>query len=181
MDEDQDESSRKQRETQNSELLTVWETLSNRRMNYDSMLWQTPTLGMTAQAFLLTLSLAGDTSSLGRVTAASLSAAISLMVMQLMVKHRRHEMLDARQLKRLEDEIGLPRNLFPRLPHGKINEKDEETLLVDNEIGELGIGVRALLKYRSFSVWFYGQFLFLSVAVAIVATEVLGGGSTLTV
>ncbi len=72
-----------------SDRLVVWQTVASRRASIDAMRWQTPALGMTAQAFLLTLALAPDSSRLARLLASALSLILALMVMQLMAKHRR--------------------------------------------------------------------------------------------
>jgi hypothetical protein len=74
----------------NPELVLIWQTLAARRVSYDTMMWQTPALGMTAQAFLLTLALGGQTTTTGRMVAAVLAAALAAMTMQLLAKHRYH-------------------------------------------------------------------------------------------
>ena len=99
------------------ELYIAYQTLAVRRTGYDAMLWQTPALGLTAQAFLLTLALSSSSTSLARLIAALLSLVLSLMTLQLMAKHRLHETLDSLLLERFEERLGLTAWLGVR-PHG---------------------------------------------------------------
>lgn len=78
--------------------------VAGRRQAYDQLVWQTPVLSLTAQAFLLTIALGHDTSSLARFMSASLSLITALASVQLMVKHRYYEVLASKLLQKFEDE-----------------------------------------------------------------------------
>jgi hypothetical protein len=109
-------SSRLAPELSQSDKVIVWQTIASRRAGLDSMMWQTPALGMTAQAFLITLALGAGSSRWARLLAALLSLILALMVMQLMAKHRRNELLDSVLLEELEGRFGVATLLgFP--PH----------------------------------------------------------------
>ena len=77
--------------------------ISARRTNMDSMMWQTPALSLTAQAFLLTIALSSDSSTFAVVLASFLALVSSLAAMQLMMKHRLHEIQDSGLLKVFEE------------------------------------------------------------------------------
>lgn len=86
----------------------AYEMILIRHMEQDSMLWQTPALAITGQAFLLTLAFDGGIHGGGRAAAALLGVFIAVMSMQLMAKHRYLSRLDEQELRRLERVLGLP-------------------------------------------------------------------------
>lgn len=70
-------------------------------------MWQTPTLGLTAQAFLFTVSLDPAVAPTSRALAAGLGAVVALLSLQLMIKHQFHLMLDRAKLNDLEKDLRL--------------------------------------------------------------------------
>lgn len=78
--------------------------VAGRRQTYDQLLWQTPVLSLTAQAFLLTIALGHDSSIAARLMSASLSLITALASIQLMAKHRYYEVLASHALQKFEDE-----------------------------------------------------------------------------
>lgn len=81
---------------------TLYEIVAARRLGYDSMMWQTPVLSLTAQAFLLTIAL-GEGGKWARCMSGFLALLAALSSLQLMVKHRAYEEADSRWLKAYED------------------------------------------------------------------------------
>lgn len=81
--------------------------LNARRDNFNNLLWQTPILSLTAQAFLFSTILSTEVSLLARQLASALSFVISLASMQLLVKHRFMEEQHAKILDRYEGARGL--------------------------------------------------------------------------
>jgi len=77
---------------------TQYQLLAARRQNYDAMLWQTPVISLTAQAFLFTIAF-GTGDSLGRLLAALLALVAALASAQLLAKHRYFEIYYARLLE----------------------------------------------------------------------------------
>ncbi|MBW4077041.1 MAG: hypothetical protein HIU84_00720 [Acidobacteria bacterium] len=47
--------------------LDQYTVVDARRQQWDNLLWQTPTMALTGEAFLLTISLARSTSQMGRI------------------------------------------------------------------------------------------------------------------
>ena len=150
-----------------SDHVIVWQTLAGRRAGYDAMMWQTPALGMTAQAFLFTLALNPGSTRWARLIAASLSLALSLMVVQLMAKHRRHEALDALLLRKIEARIGL-KFLVGVAPHGKPDERPEAHLNRVSDLLERSTqGPKKFWAMSSYELWMFGQFLFAAAALFV--------------
>lgn len=157
--------------------LAVWQVLAQRRSAYDSLLWQTPALGMTAQAFLFTLTLAPDVSRLGRVVAATLSMVIAIVSAQLMSKHRRHEISDCLLLERLEESLGMHRitGFNPHAAGGSRRSPDwrypghwSYAFLFHN---------RSPTRLSSYGLWTIGQALFVVADLVIIVLVLTGNGS----
>lgn len=89
-------------------LFFAYEMLVVRNQTQATLLWQTPSLALTAQAFLLTIALIADFSTTGHVLAALLGIVVAVISMQTMAKHRYFESLDNFKMQRLEYELGLP-------------------------------------------------------------------------
>ena len=78
--------------------------VAGRRVTHDQLLWQTPVLSLTAQAFLLTIALGSETSFWARLMSASLSFITALASMHLMLKHRYFELQDSQALRKFEND-----------------------------------------------------------------------------
>jgi ADP-ribose pyrophosphatase YjhB (NUDIX family) len=92
-----------------AEQLVAYETLQARYISHNQMMWQTPVLAMTAQAFLMTTALGSGTARLARVTASLLSVLVSVLSVQLMAKHSAMEHQDVLMLDDIEQRRGLVR------------------------------------------------------------------------
>lgn len=157
-----------------SDQVIIWQTLASKRAALDAMMWQTPALGMTAQAFLFNLALSPGSSRWARLIVAFLSLSLSLMVMQLMAKHRRHEMLDSLLLDRFEATSGIP-ELLGVTPHGSpALRPEEDQMLVNRRLRRSTPGPRKFWKMSSYELWMLGLALFVCVAVAILVLATLG-------
>lgn len=132
--------------------IAVWQTMAARRSGFDAMMWQTPALGMTAQAFLLTLALGPGTARWARLISAVLSLVLSLMVMQLMAKHRQNEVCESRRLEQLEAKLRFKEN-FGFLPHA---------------IHKAANADKRFWNASSYRLWMAGLALFAIVAAVII-------------
>lgn len=94
-------------EFRNQKHVVVYEALTARVGHRDGLLWQSPALALTAQAFLLTIALGHDTSSFARLVSALLGAAITILSIQLMRKHRMYLWNEMVAMHALEREMGL--------------------------------------------------------------------------
>lgn len=125
-----------------------YQVVADRRLGTDSMMWQVPVLSLTAQAFLFTIALSGDTPMLARKLAALLAGSAAAASLQLMSKHRQHEFIYSKWLEAFENEYNW------EAAHGRP---------VIEVSGLSGWFVRR----RSYNVWWYMLALFFVVAVFI--------------
>jgi len=126
------------------------------------MLWQVPSLGLTAQAFLLTISLSPGTGALARVASSALAALAALMSMQLMAKHRHHELVDSRLLESIEIRLE-----FPIAPHAHPTERATAAAV---EVVAPGGWWTKLSSYR---VWMTGLSAFATVSAGTLVNALL--------
>lgn len=80
---------------------TQYSIVANRRQTYDTLLWQSPALCLTAQAFLMIIILSGE-ADIKRILAAILSLLVSIATYLLIKKHRSLEIHDSRLLEKFE-------------------------------------------------------------------------------
>lgn len=149
--------------------IAVWSSIASRRASYDAMVWQTPSLGLAAQAFLLTLALGPDTSAFGRTISAALSLALSIMVIQLLAKHRLGELQDALLLQRMEGDLEFLENIGCE-PHGTPLERstESERERLSQEASRLvPRGLASFWGMSSVRLWIIGQWGFAGIAVLI--------------
>jgi hypothetical protein len=137
---------------------------ANRRYQYDFMMWQVPALSLTAQAFLFTIALQAEATRASRLIAAALALIVAAMSMQLMAKHRHHELTEARWLAAFEEE--------------------EHLALLHAPMSERGAKVRSWspTARSSYGVWMVGIALFGLAAITIMVISIvmpgwLGSGS----
>jgi hypothetical protein len=82
------------------------ESTEARRLATYQMMWQVPALSLTAQSFLLTISLGSGTVT-GRVIASGLGAIAAFATIQLLLKQRCMELTQSRILERIEADHNL--------------------------------------------------------------------------
>ena len=94
-----------------SELSSIgdmqYQILAARRQAYDQMLWQTPIISLTGQAFIFTVAL-GNGDGISREIACFLAFTMSFASAHLLAKHRRFEVVYSKLLQRIEEARGLP-------------------------------------------------------------------------
>lgn len=156
------------------DLMIVWQTIEGRRATYDTMMWQSPALGLAAQAFLLTIGLSADASRVARVLASALAVAVALMSMQLMAKHRFHELVDNQMLARLEASLGLD-DAVGGAPHGHVGGRHTSDVAAARALmPRVTRRVGFFWSSSSFAVWLAGLGLFAVVSLAVLVLSVLG-------
>jgi hypothetical protein len=131
-------------------LLAQYQVVAARRQNFDAMVWQVPALALTAQAFLMTISLGPGTGHLARVAAGLLSALAALMSIQLLLRQRVHEVADARWLHDFERKHGWE----------AIHQHPAE------RVAAAGISSGGLTRIRSHQLWIAGLVIFGAVGLA---------------
>lgn len=83
-----------------------YSVLNSRRDSFNSLLWQTPVLSLTAQAFLFTIILSADSATTGRLVASLLAFVTAVVSVQLLAKHRFMEKRHAELLAQHERTLG---------------------------------------------------------------------------
>ncbi|GAB3316145.1 hypothetical protein GCM10027451_32540 [Geodermatophilus aquaeductus] len=136
---------------QHAKELFEYERLMQRVLAQNALVWQTPSLGLAAQAFVLTTSLNGRTDTVPRCLASVLGVLLALMTMQLMAKHRYLLQLDQARMRQIETAVGID-NLAD---HHRETPVDD---LVDK---------RFYTRIRSSQVWQVGLFTLMLVHVAV--------------
>lgn len=129
----------------------VYTALAARRTAFDTLMWQIPTIGLAAQAFLLTIALGAGSSRWARMVAGSLALVTALVAMQTMAKHRANERTDSLILERLEERLRI--RVSGVSPHAR--PADRATAM--------GNRLRRWLGLRSFDLWI-GSLLFFTLA-----------------
>ncbi|KAH8917726.1 hypothetical protein BT69DRAFT_641096 [Atractiella rhizophila] len=84
------------------DLVQIYTVVSDRRSSFDNLLWQVPTMGLTAHAFLFSIALASDTSKAARIISSALSILITFMTLHLFTRQLQAEDADNRWLEDFE-------------------------------------------------------------------------------
>ena len=90
-----------------TELISLLSVYGNQFGSYTTLLWQVPALGLTAQAFLLTIALSGATSSKARIIASGISIIIALASVFLMHNQRGRAINHGELLRRVSEKLSL--------------------------------------------------------------------------
>jgi hypothetical protein len=122
----------------------AFQMIMQRGLQTNALLWQTPSLALTAQAFLLTLSLGGGTIRPIRIVVSVLGLVIGIMSMQLMAKHHYFYELDQAELRRIESRLKMP------------PVSDRKTQIKDHKAE---VWALPFVKVTSYIVWQSGIFL----------------------
>ena len=80
--------------------------LVNRRMQWDQLVWQTPTMALTGEAFLFNICLGNGVSHFARVVASTLALVVSIASLHTLAMHRTSELADANLIRKYESEGG---------------------------------------------------------------------------
>lgn len=139
-----------------SEHQVVYQAVVARRLQWDTLLWQVPTLSLTAQAFLFTIALGPGVSQVARTIAALLSIVISCLSVTLMARHRQAELADAGWLE--DHEASFPPELRV---HGQNFIRRRDTV---HPRGRMYVPL-----VPGYKTWNIGLLLFALVAVVVIA------------
>lgn len=137
-------------------IIPVYQVIASRRLGYDTSMWQAPVLSFTAQSFLFTIAL-GVSNNVARLIAALLALVIALISMQLMSKHRHHEIIDSKLLESLEKEMEL--NKFVGcFPHDHPRHRARH----------VGVAPQWFVRLSSYQVWMSGLALFAIASISVI-------------
>jgi hypothetical protein len=157
------------------QLISLLGVYAAQYASYTTLLWQVPTLSLTAQAFLLTIALGHSNGVSARVTAAALSALISAASYALMQNQRGHAIYYGELAGRVSGHLDLGRYLGGALGvlDGDVDQADAETVWMWRGRNET-VTARA---GRMYAVWKGCMAVFLFVDIGIIAAVMLPLGA----
>jgi hypothetical protein len=150
-------------------LTTAYAVVAQRRLGYDHMAWQTPALSFTAQAFLFSIALRPDASSVARFLAAGLALFVAVLSVQLLRKHHHLEYLDSLLLERIERELGFQN--VPGLMHTPHVDSARRRAALDDGKHDVKAGVFA--RWDAPLCWTYGLFTFAAGALGVIVLTIV--------
>lgn len=131
--------------------LDQYAIVANRRQQWDTLLWQMPTMSLTGVAFLFTIALGPRTSVTGRIVSALLALVIALVSLHSLSGHRLSELTDSTWLHEHEEERG------GAALHG-LSWRDRRRRVVDEQRRSASLTDRLVARssrFRSIEVWFW--------------------------
>jgi hypothetical protein len=130
--------------------LVALEAVSARHSAHITIMWQAPSLGLAAEALLLTIALAPGSSTTSRVVVSVLGVAVAALVSQFMAKHRHASLRDGLILQELVKKLDL------------------------DELFSVADGVKStwLVSRSSYRSWRIGLGVFLLLNVGILVTSI---------
>lgn len=149
------------------ERLEQYAIVASRRQQWDVLLWQMPTMALTGEAFLFTISLGGSTSQPGRIVSSILALIVALASLHSLAGHRISELTDSRWLRDHELERGASE------VHG-ITWRTRRLRIVEEQLDSTSLTDRLVARayhLRSIVVWFWTMTLIAlaSVSVLVIA------------
>jgi len=154
------------------EYINVYNIVAARRLVNVTLIWQTPALCITGQAFLFSIALSGSTSTASRIIASSLCILITTMTLQLVIKHRQSDASDREWLAAFEDKYfsSYAQDLMPG-PNAGFAHGSKEGRRRHTTPAQMG-WLNWLAGVRSSQVWAWGMVLISVVALVILLLAV---------
>lgn len=146
------------------EGLEQYAVVANRRQQWDTLLWQMPTMALTGEAFLFTISLGGSTSQTGRIVASLLALVVAVSSLHSLSAHRLSELADSHWLHEYEIRRGAAE------VHG-VSWRERRMAVIREQLQSPKLSDRLVARtyrFRSIEVWFWTMVL-----IALTATAVL--------
>ncbi|GAA5905406.1 hypothetical protein JCM6882_003151 [Rhodosporidiobolus microsporus] len=91
------------------DLVCIYQAVAERRSTFDQLLWSVPVTSFTAQAFLFTTALAGDSSRAARLLSMALSLLVTVLTLHLFTRQLQASDADHRWLDDFEERHNLPK------------------------------------------------------------------------
>ena len=142
----------------------TYQTVSARRLQYESLMWQVPALSLSAQAFLLSIALGSSTADIPRQISSALACLVAVISMHLLAKHRYLEELEAKTLHNLEHKLNMLH------VHSTIEHRLEQGYFEEDKPNKMNWFV----KYSGYRMWMRTLGVFAIAALAIVVASMQG-------
>ena len=151
------------------EGLEQYSIVANRRQQWDTLLWQMPTMALTGEAFLFTISLGASTSQTGRIVASALALLVAVAALHSLSAHRLSELTDSRWLHDHEVSSGASEL------HG-LSWRERRMAMANEQLHSRQLTDRLVartFRFRSIEVWFWTMALILLAALAVLVISIL--------
>jgi hypothetical protein len=147
--------------------LEQYHIVAQRRQQWDTLLWQMPTMVLTGEAFLFTISLGPSTTQTGRIVASLLAFVVAMASLHSLSSHRLSELADSAWLHEHEQTHGAPElhGLSWRARRGDVVARELHSPRLTDRL------IARFARIRSITVWFWTMALIcvLSVGVLIIS------------
>jgi hypothetical protein len=143
--------------------LEQYAIVAQRRQQWDILLWQMPTMVLTGEAFLFTISLGPNTSQMGRIVASALALLVAFASLHSLAAHRLSELTDAVWLADHEKEHG------GEAIHG-LSWRERRAVVVASQRASASFTDRLVAKsakIRPIAVWFWSMGLIAGTALGV--------------
>ncbi len=143
--------------------------VASRRQQWDTLLWQMPTMALTGEAFLFTISLGGNTSQTGRIVASVLALVVAVASLHSLSAHRLSELTESRWLHEHEILQGAQE------VHG-LSWRERRMETVRDQLASENLTDRLVARtyrFRSIVVWFWTMVLIAVTALAVLAIAIV--------
>jgi hypothetical protein len=114
-----------------------YKILAARKIAHDTMVWQTPTLAIAAQAFLLSAAYNQQVDRPLSLLLLGFSTAVGICSIQLMSKHRLFELSEAKLLREFEED----------------HEREGYSVITRERTADEKAGDGILVRFSAFQVW----------------------------
>lgn len=135
-------------------LIVPYGALNDRVGDRDALMWQSPAMALTAQAFLITIALGHDTAPIARFLAAVLGVVVTVMSIQLMLKHRLFLATDEILMVSLERRMGIDASAVDHPT--KVESVEQHSPDLQRRLPAR----KGILRWKSVTVWAVGLSLF---------------------
>jgi hypothetical protein len=155
-------------DNEDAEALEQYTIVASRRQQWDVLLWQMPTMALTGEAFLFTISLGGSTSRTGRIVASVLALVVAVASLHSLAGHRLSELTDARWLREYEQSKGASEL------HG-LSWRARRLMVVRDQLGSSSLTDRLVARtdrFRSIVVWFWSMHLIALTALVVLVISI---------
>lgn len=151
------------------EGLEQYTIIANRRAQWDTLLWQMPTMALTGEAFLFTISLGASTSQTGRIVASLLALVVAVASLHSLSAHRLSELTDSRWLHEHEERNGAQQ------VHG-LSWRSRRLDTVRDQRASESLTDRMVAHsshWRSIEIWFWSMVLIALMAMLVLAIAII--------
>ncbi|KZV98265.1 hypothetical protein EXIGLDRAFT_832349 [Exidia glandulosa HHB12029] len=145
------------------DIEVVYQVVADRRLAFDNMTWQVPTMGLTAHAFLFSIGLAPNATTASRIISMALSLVFTFLTARLFIGHMEREVADRTWLAAFEKAY------LPKICH--VHTKGWQFRKIADR--RKASWMRPLFVFPAFAVWRDGLMCLGAGAIIVIVLSVL--------